>query len=149
MHPGFNIIMRLNTTKQWMRLMWQYDTSVIIALRLKLSMTVWQKNRQTRLAIFCVKKHKFLKPAQGLGVQHFSKYVQMDWQMKLNMELCEETTEYVNSQKERSRRVFCDFLFAYALLLFSFSPNFPKCDSKIFSTAVFSHFFHSYSFYVS
>jgi hypothetical protein len=43
MHPGFNIIMRLNTTKQWMRLMWQYDTSVIIALRLKLSMTVWQK----------------------------------------------------------------------------------------------------------
>ena len=67
MHPGFNIIMRLNTTKQWMRLMWQYDTSVIIALRLKLSMTVWQKNRQTRLEIFCVKKHKFLKPAQGLA----------------------------------------------------------------------------------
>ena len=64
MHPGFNIIMRLNTTKQWMRLMWQYDTSVIIALRLKLSMTVWQKNRQARLAIFCVKKHKFLKPVQ-------------------------------------------------------------------------------------
>jgi hypothetical protein len=55
MHPGFNIIMRLNTTKQWMRLMWQYDTSVIIALRLKLSMTVWQKNRQARLAILCVK----------------------------------------------------------------------------------------------
>jgi len=47
MHPGFNIIMRLNTTKQWMRLIWQYDTSVIIALRLKLSMTVCQKkNRQ-------------------------------------------------------------------------------------------------------
>ncbi len=56
MHPGFNIIMRLNTTKQWMRLMWQYDTSVIIALRLKLSMTVWQKNRQTRLAVFCAEK---------------------------------------------------------------------------------------------
>ena len=80
MHPGFNIIMRLNTTKQWTRLMWQYDTSVIIALRLKLSMTVWQKNRQARLEILCVKKHKFLKPAQGLGVQHFSKYVQTDWQ---------------------------------------------------------------------
>ena len=56
MHPGFNIIMRLNTTKQWMRLMWQYDTSVIIALRLKLSMTVWQKNRQARLAILCAEK---------------------------------------------------------------------------------------------
>ena len=67
MHPGFNIIMRLNTTKQWMRLMWQYDTSVIIALRLKLSMTVWQKNRQTRLEILCVKKHKFPKPAQRLA----------------------------------------------------------------------------------
>ena len=30
-----------------------------------LSMAVWQKkNRQARLEILCVKKHKFLKPAQ-------------------------------------------------------------------------------------